>query len=326
MPGRPTITDACGEEPGNVCEAVWDATENEHLARAADWFIDRPLTILIILFAAWVLAWLARRALRRFVARAITADVAAGRALERIGVSTKGLVVSDPRREARAHSISAVLTSSITVLIWVVALILVVGELGINLAPLIASAGIVGIALGFGAQSLVKDWISGLFMLVEDQYGIGDIVDVGEATGTVERITLRTTVLRSQDGTVWHVPNGEIRRVGNMSQQYSVAVLDIIVAPTADIDAAGRIIEETATQVVAEPQLASDILGSPELLGVESIRPEGTTLRLTVRTLPGRHFRTQRVLREEIQRALSAAGVPFPLPYLAPRPGNPPVP
>lgn len=326
MAGHPTITDACGEEPGNVCEFVWDATENEHLARAADWFIGRPLAVILILLVAWLLAWLARRALRRIVSRAVRADVAAGRALEKIGVTAPGLVVNDPRREARAQSISAVLVSSVTVLIWVVALILVLGELGINLAPLIASAGIVGVALGFGSQSLVKDWISGLFMLIEDQYGIGDIVDVGEASGVVERITLRTTVLRSTDGTVWHVPNGEIRRVGNMSQQYSVAVLDIVVAPTADIDAAGRIIEETAARLVSEPQLAPDVLGTPDLLGVESIRPEGTTLRLTVRTLPGRHFRVQRVLREEIQRALSEAGVPFPLPYLAPRPGNPPVP
>lgn len=324
--GRPTIADACGEEPGGVCEAVWDATENEHLARLADWFIGRPLAIILIVVVAWLLSWLARRSLRRVVVRAVTADVAATRALERFGRSPAGVVITDARREARAQSISAVLSSSVTVLIWVVALILVLGEVGINLAPLIASAGIAGVALGFGAQSLVRDWISGIFMLIEDQYGIGDIVDVGEATGSVERISLRTTVLRSQDGTVWHVPNGEIRRVGNMSQQYSVAILDVVVGPTADLDTASRIIMETATDLLGDEAFESDVLGPPELLGVESIRPEGTTLRLTVRTSPGRQFRVQRVLRESIQQALTKAGVPFPAPFVAPRPGDRPVP
>ena len=117
----------------------------------------------------------------------------------------------DPRRTARATSIATVVASTATVLIWVIALLLVLGELGIDLAPLIAGAGIAGVALGFGAQNLVKDCLAGLFMLIEDQYGIGDVVDLGEATGAVEQITLRTTVLRGQDGTVWHVPNGEIR-------------------------------------------------------------------------------------------------------------------
>ena len=118
------------------------------------------------------------------------------------------------------------------------------GELGINLAPLIAGAGIAGIAIGFGAQNLVKDCVSGLFMLIEDQYGIGDVVDLGVATGAVERITLRTTVLRGQDGTVWHVPNGEIRRVGNRSKLWSVAVLDVVVAYDADLEATREVVHD----------------------------------------------------------------------------------
>ena len=131
------------------------------------------------------------------------------KALERVGYEPPDEGTSR-RREARAQSLSTVLASTAVVLIWVVALMMIVGEIGINLGPLIASAGIAGVALGFGAQSLVKDCLSGTFMLIEDQYGIGDIVDLGEAQGTVERISLRTTVLRSQDGTVWHVPNGEV--------------------------------------------------------------------------------------------------------------------
>ena len=184
------------------------------------------------------------------------------------------------------------------------------GELGINLAPLIAGAGIAGVALGFGAQNLVKDCVSGLFMLIEDQYGIGDVVDLGVATGAVERITLRTTVLRGQDGTVWHVPNGEIRRVGNRSKLWSVAVLDVVVAYDADLerDPAGRS-HDAAAEVCESEEFAGDVLEAPEILGVESVSRRGVTLRLLVKTGPGAQFRLQRALREAIKLALDDAGV-----------------
>ncbi len=178
----------------------------------------------------------------------VTDREAAGRALQRINFAAEPSepAVEDPRRLARARSISTVVASTISVIIWVMALFVILGELGIDLAPLIAGAGIAGVALGFGAQSLVKDCLSGLFMLIEDQFGIGDVVDVGEAAGVVERVSLRATVLRSLDGTVWHVPNGEIVRVGNRSQLWSVAVIDVVVGYEADVERAGRILEETA--------------------------------------------------------------------------------
>jgi len=323
----PAVGDVCGDRDGAVCEAVWDATGNRHLARLADWFIGRPLTVVGIIVVAWILAKLARRAIRRLVYRLVVADpLRAGRALERVGVAPGRLTISDPRREGRARSISTVLASTAAVVIWVVALILVIGELGVNLAPLIASAGIAGIALGFGAQSLVKDCITGTFMLIEDQYGIGDIVDLGEARGSVERISLRTTVVRGQDGTVWHVPNGEIRRVGNQSQQWSVAVLDITVGPAADLGVTSEVIESTARRVTTSDDHAGEVLGEPELLGVESVRPDGVTLRLLVKTKPGTQFRLQRALREEIQLELGRAGVPAPPVFPTTRPEPPPVP
>ena len=127
-----------------------------------------------------------------------------------------------------------------TAIIWTFAVIYVLNDLGFNLGPLLAGAGIVGVALGFGSQSLVKDFLSGMFMLIEDQYGVGDIIDVGEAAGVVEEVTLRTTRLRDVNGTVWHVPNGQIVRVGNRSQQWARAVLDIAVAHKTDVAAARR--------------------------------------------------------------------------------------
>ena len=144
---------------------------------------------------------------------------------------------------------------TVAVIIWVIALITVLGEIGIDLGPLIAGAGIAGIALGFGAQSIVKDFLAGLFVLIEDQYGIGDVVDLGEASGTVQEISLRATVLRAQDGTVWHVPNGEVVRVGNRSQVWSAAVVDVTVAYSSDLVEAQSVILQTATDVCASSRL-----------------------------------------------------------------------
>jgi small-conductance mechanosensitive channel len=303
------LVDACGEKPGAVCEWVWDRTGSGVLASASDWVIGKPLAIGLILLVAWIVARVARRTARRAIIRFMTADQSAAKALEKVHLTSSAVSVDDPRRAARASSVATVVTSTITVLIWVIALLLSVGELGINLAPLIAGAGIAGIAIGFGAQNLVKDCVAGFFMLVEDQYGIGDVVDVGLASGSVERLTLRTTVLRSQDGTVWHVPNGEIHRVGNRSQLWSVAVLDVVVAYDADLGETRRVVHDVAARVCDDEHFSGDVLAAPELLGVEATGPEGITLRLLVRTSPGAQYRLQRALREEIKLALDAAGI-----------------
>ena len=309
-PEDPGLVDACGEEPGEICEAVWDRTADATLAKLADWFIGRPLSVLLILAITWIVALVARRAIRRAVYRLAATDRdTATRALQRVGVASSLTTVDDPRRQARAASISTVVASTATVLIWVMAALLALGELGVNLAPLIAVAGIAGVAIGFGAQNLVKDCVSGLFMLIEDQYGIGDAVDLGVATGAVERITLRTTVLRGQDGTVWHVPNGEIRRVGNRSKLWSVAVLDVVVAYDADLAATRDVVHDAATAVCESDEFAGDVLAAPEILGVESVAAEGVTLRLLVKTSPGGQFRLQRALREAIKLALDRSGI-----------------
>ncbi|MBA3606837.1 MAG: mechanosensitive ion channel family protein [Acidimicrobiia bacterium] len=316
------LLDACGASPGTVCEAVWKATENRNLAIVADWFIGRPLAVLVMVLAAWLLSRFARRALRRVVHRVVVTDrESASRVLQRVGVSS-GATVHDPRRAARATSISTVLGSAVSVVIWVVTLFLVLGELGIDLAPLLASAGIAGIALGFGAQSLVKDCITGLFMLIEDQYGIGDVVDLGEASGAVERISLRTTVLRGVDGTVWHVPNGEITRVGNRSQLWSIAVVDAVIAPDADVDLAQRTLEATVERICATDEFADDVLEAPEVLGVESVTADGITMRAQVRTPPGAQLRLARALRAAVKQDLDAAGIAAPAPLRSMWPGT----
>ena len=254
----PQTSEPCYEQSGNLCRWVYDRTDgNATAANFADWFIERPLQIVIVIVIAWVLARLSRRWVRRFVTRIVAPDRTSAERLEQLGIDLpKSLAAPepDPRRVNRADSISIVLTSTTIVAIWVIAALTVFGIVGIELGPLLAGAGIAGVALGFGAQSLVKDCIAGLFMLIEDQYGIGDVVDLGEAVGVVEEVSLRTTVVRSVDGTVWHVPNGVVQRVGNRSQLWSVAVIDVDVAYDTDLERARTLLHEARCPVVVTPE------------------------------------------------------------------------
>jgi moderate conductance mechanosensitive channel len=188
---------------------------------------------------------------------------------------------------------------------------MILGEFGINLGPLIAGAGIIGIALGFGAQSLVKDFLSGIFLVVEDQFGVGDVVDVGEASGLVEGVSLRTTRLRDVEGTVWYVPNGEIRRVGNKSQQWSRALLDVLVAYETDLETAIGTIKEVADAVWHDEVFGPSVLEEPEVWGVEGFGPTGIAIRLVVKTRPADQWKILRELRQRLKSALDAAGVQF---------------
>lgn len=320
------LTDACGEPPTFVCEQIFDATDgNEALARVTAWFIDTPLRMAIILLVAWLITRFGTRSIERLVARVVSSDrSAARRQLLRLGITDPSKVLGDDdpveqariaaRKTGRAESISSVIGSTLYALVWSVAVAMVIGELGLNLGPLIAGAGIVGVAFGFGAQSLVKDCISGLFMLMEDQYGIGDVVDLGEAVGVVEEIALRTTVLRGLDGTVWHVPNGEVRRVGNMSQHYSVALIDIDVAYNADLGKARDLIQSTAMQLCESEAWADKVLEEPVLLGIETLGADGITFRMTVMTSPGTQWSLQRELRLALKQALDDADIEIPFP------------
>lgn len=318
VPTDPGLVEACSEDPSWACETVWDLTGSEALAKAADWLVGAPLTALVILLVAFVVNRIARRAVGRVVERTIAPERFATAGLQKVGLKTPELLgVREPRLAERTRTITQVLRGVISVTVWTVAFLLALGEFGISLAPLLAGAGVAGVALGFGAQSLVKDCISGLFMLLEDQYGVGDVVDLGEAVGTVEKVSLRVTTLRAADGTVWHVPNGEILRVGNKSQLWSMALLDVTVAPDADLDRARQAILATAAAVCERPEHRDQVLEAPRILGVERLGPEGVTWRLTVKTQPGEQWALLRVLREQIKRQLDDAGVPLPQ---APRP------
>ncbi len=243
------LTAACGDAPGIVCRLVYDATGKETMARVVEWIVAKPLKVLLVVAVAWLLVALLRRGIRRLVEGLVSqreeqaarrreeiAEAPAGRSAP-ASARSRRLAEQAERGRQRAQALGTVLRSVVSVVIWSLAALIVLGEFGVNLGPLIAGAGIAGIALGFGAQSLVRDFLSGVFMLAEDQYGVGDVVDLGDAAGTVEEIRLRTTRLRDGEGTVWFVPNGEIRRVANKSQRWARAVLDFEVAYDTDLDA-----------------------------------------------------------------------------------------
>jgi small conductance mechanosensitive channel len=224
------------------------------------------------------------------------------------------LMVVDPRSQARIQTLTSLFGSVTSVIIWVVAALMVLSELGVSIAPLLASAGIAGVALGFGAQSLVKDFLSGVFMVLEDQYGVGDDIDAGEATGTVEQVNLRSTRLRSADGTVWFIPNGEIRRVGNRSRQWARALLDISVGYGSDLDRVRGIVLEVATEVCERDDQREVVLEPPEVLGVEALALDGVILRLVIKTEPGAQEKLTRALRLALKDRFDAEGVEIPLP------------
>ena len=189
------------------------------------------------------------------------------------------------RRRQRAEAIGSVLRSFATAAVFSIAALMILGELGVNLAPLLASAGIVGVALGFGAQSLVKDLLAGLFMLLEDQYGVGDVVDVGEASGTVEAVGLRITTVRDARGVLWYIRNGEIVRVGNKSQGWALVVVDMPIG-FAGVEQGDRGAARAAGRVAEDPEHPTDLIEPPNVLGVEQITVDGAVLRTTVKTAP----------------------------------------
>lgn len=218
------------------------------------------------------------------------------------------------RRAQRMTTIGSVLKSAVSfiVLMWVVLQTLAI--VGVNVAPFIASAGIVGVALGFGAQALVRDFLSGLFMLFEDQYGVGDWVDLGEAEGTVEHVGLRITSLRDLHGTLWYCRNGDILRVGNYSQDFGVAFLEIPVSYSADVDRACAVAIETAKAAAGQEPIRSNIISGPELQGVNELGADSWSLRMTAVTHANMQWATERELRRRIRNAFDEAGITAPYP------------
>ncbi len=309
------VVDACGEEPGGLCQWVFERTDNETLASFVNWFIDVPLRVIFIVVLALVVKRLIQRGIRAFSEHLMEQSESAR--LDDLRRNAAGRVLlstgTDARTKARTETISTVLSSITTVVVWTIASLLLLGEMGISLAPLLAGAGIAGVALGFGAQTIVRDFLAGFFMLVEDQFGVGDVVDVGPITATVERVSLRATVLRDVNGNVWHVPNGEITRVGNFSQLWSRAVLDIEVAYDTDLRLAQGVIQRVADDLWHDADFTDgDIIEAPEVWGIETLGADSIAIRLVVKTAPSQQWVVARELRLRLKEAFDEAGIEIP--------------
>jgi small-conductance mechanosensitive channel len=213
------------------------------------------------------------------------------------------------RRQQRVRALGSILRSATSVTIFAITGVIVLGDLGINLAPLLASAGVVGLAIGFGAQNLVRDYLSGVFMLIEDQYGVGDVISIGSVTGTVESVTLRLTRLRDVNGIVWHIRNGAIDQVGNESQGWARAVIDFPVPYAADLSAIRTVLQGVADTIWNGPTWRAVILEKPEIWGAQEVSSSEITMRIVAKTSPLRQWEVEREMRARVKDALDAAGI-----------------
>ncbi|WLQ33814.1 mechanosensitive ion channel family protein [Streptomyces castrisilvae] len=292
------------EPGGSLDEAAKQA------GNAAGWveenwstWLNTGLRIILIAAVAVVLRHLVRRALSKFIERM-------NRSAQAVQATALGsLLVNAERRRQRSEAIGSVLRSVASFLILGTAALMILGAFQINLAPLLASAGVAGVALGFGARNLVTDFLSGVFMILEDQYGVGDTIDAGVASGEVVEVGLRVTKLRGENGAIWYVRNGEVKRIGNLSQGWSTANVDVQVRPTEDLERIRAVITEAAQEMAKEDPWTERLWGPVEILGLDTVLLESMTVRVSAKTMPGQAVGVERELRWRIKRALDEAGI-----------------
>ncbi len=267
--GGTDVTAVCGSQGqrGWFCDTVYRITGNRDAAELVD-ALAKPLRLALVVGLALFAVWALRRIVRRVVAG--VRDPEHLNMLRRRAGVPELTEVERQRREQRADTLAFVLRNVVSVFVWVTASLVILSDLGVDLAPLIAGAGVLTVVIGFGAQTLVRDYLAGLFMILEDQFGIGDVIDVGGQSGTVEWVSLRVTRLRDDDGVVWWVPNGEIKRLGNKSQQWARALLDVTVAPDSDLARVREVIQ------------AATARGS--VIGARAPGPSGKTSAIEPRT------------------------------------------
>jgi small conductance mechanosensitive channel len=306
-------TAACGPstDRGWLCTTIFRITESESAAEVAD-ALAQPLRIVLIILLAWLTAHVLRRVVTK-TAQKVRDQPRSSAFRDRTTDPTVLDDLSQRRHKQRVDTLATVLRNVVSVIIWVVAVLIILSDLGVDLAPLLASAGVATVVIGFGAQQVVRDYLAGLFMLLEDQFGVGDVIDMGDATGTVESVSLRVTRLRDVEGVVWWVPNGQVTRVGNKSQQWSRALLDVAVAPDTDIAGATEVIQRTADDMWHDAAWSNRLLAEPEVWGVEDIGQAGILIRLVVKTVPLEQWDVARELRARLKRAFDTAGIKLPV-------------
>jgi len=266
-----------------------------------------------------VVALLTRLLLRHVIRRSVAALVERGRDRnDDLGAKARSILaraggLSAERHRQRVETLGSLLRNVVDVVLILVVVLTILATFGVPMGPLIASAGVGGVALGFGAQSLVKDYLSGIFMLAEDQYGVGDLVHVGDLKGTVQEVTLRVTKLRDPSGTVWYVRNGEILTLGNVSQGYSTAIVEVPVAIDEDPERVQSVLRAAVGTMAEEPEWSEVLLENPTVLGVDSMSEGTMVLKILLKTGPDQQWGPMREARARALRALAAEGVRGPI-------------
>ncbi len=263
-----------------------------------DWAYAHVPRIIIIIIGAWIMIRVTRLAGRRIMALTEDEDPA-----------TKS------EREKRAETLVRIINSAIKVFVYIVASFMILKEVGVDIAPLLAGVGIAGLAIGFGAQTLVKDFLTGFFILMENQYRVGDVVKIGDHAGLVENIKLRTTVLRDLEGVVHVIPNGEVQSVNNMTYGWSRVVLDIGVAYKEDVDKVIQVLQDVGKKMRQEEPYNTLMLDDPQILGVDDFGDSQVTIKMLAKTCPLKQWDVGRELRRRIKYAFDQEGIEIPFPH-----------
>jgi small conductance mechanosensitive channel len=328
-----TLTGNCGDNPGIACRLAWDLTHSTSAAQLVRVYLAGPvsqgLRILFVIVVALVIRALANRVINRLTERAATTTLPVAAAAIRPAIRRRRAAAAQPppaedtaalsaaavaaagteRHEQRARALGSILRSGVSIVVFGIAALTILGDLGFNLTPLLLSTTVLGVALGFGAQNLVRDYLAGILMLVEDHYGVGDTIHVSGTSGTVEAMTLLTTRLRDVNGVVWHVRNGTIDSVGNESQGWSRAVIDYPVPYEEDLTRIRALMDEAASSMFAERGWRKLMLEKPEVWGAQELSSKEVTMRIVAKTAPMRQWEVARELRARVKTVLDAAGV-----------------
>ncbi len=308
---NPSETPSVGCMADKICKGVYELSDSQWLADGGYYLLIKPLRIIVIIIVAMIARALLNHTINKIVGRTAQGKVPTmlRPIREKIPASVVNATSVFPeRRRQRAEAIGSVLKSMVTVGVFSVAFLIVLSEFDINVGPLIASLGIAGVALGFGAQSLVKDLIAGLFMLLEDQYGVGDVIDTGEAVGVVESVGLRTVTIRDGRGVIWYVRNGEIIRIGNKSQGWATVMIDVPIG-FVGVEEATSVLRQAVDAFANDPEWAADFVEPPQVLGVENISVDGAVIRTVCKTSADRQWDLQREMRRRLTEALEASGI-----------------
>lgn len=286
------------------------STADEVVDYLDDTFVGSLIVLAVIFVIAVIVRWIWHRFVRRTTVTFTKSAVA--RHLAGDKESPRDSEMAIERYRARAAAVAGLVMSAGTFVIVAVALLVALNSVGVDVAPLLASAGIAGIAIGFGAQTIIRDFLSGVFMILENQYGVGDVVTVNGITGTVEDVGLRITTIRDFDGTVWYVANGSVTELGNQSQGWSVAVVDVPVAHNADLEAAKDVLLRTATELQQDSRWTDRIMPDDPIVGVESITATAVMIRIRLHTVHEQQVSVARELRVRSVQAIEAAGIQRP--------------